>query len=74
MLWESLVTVPDKETLPGICIGLPCNGQVTFYQTSKLNFGEKTKYIGKHRQHFMMSQRVISISDWMCPARDVEID
>ena len=45
MLWESLVTVLHMETLPDICIGIPCNGHVTFYQTSKLNFGEKSKYI-----------------------------
>ena len=54
--WESLVTVLHKETLPDICIGIPCNGQVTFYQTSNLK-GEKSKYIAKHRQHFMMSQK-----------------
>ena len=30
MLWESLVTVLHKETLPDICIGIPCNGHVTF--------------------------------------------
>jgi hypothetical protein len=57
MLWEGLVTVLHKETLPDICIGIPCNGHVTFYQTSKLNFGEKSKYIAKHRRHFMMSQK-----------------
>ena len=57
MLWESFVTVLHKETLPDICIEIPCNGHVTFYQTSKLNFGEKYKYIAKHRQHFMMSQK-----------------
>ena len=57
MLWESLVTVLHKETLRDICIGIPSNGHVNFYQTSKLNFGEKSKYIAKHRRHFMMSQK-----------------
>ena len=60
LLWESLVTALHKETRPDICIGLPCNGPVTFYQTFKLNLGEKYKYIAKHRRHFMMSQK----SDW----------
>ena len=57
MLWESLVTVLHKETLPDIFIGVPCNGQVTFYQISKLIFGEKSKYIAKHRRHFMVSKK-----------------
>ena len=57
MLWESLVTVLHKEILPDIFIGLPCNGEVSFYQTSKVNLGEKSKYIAKHRRHFMMSQK-----------------
>ena len=49
MLWESLVTVLHKETLPDICIGLPCNGEVTFVQTTEQNFGEKSKYIARRR-------------------------
>ena len=57
MLWESLVTVLHKKTLPDICIGVPCNGQVTFYQTFQLNVGEKSTYIAKHRRHFMMSHK-----------------